>query len=487
MIIRFLNACAIFYLLLTTVIAANCKSNHFALSLEDKADYELAVSRCIGDSDAYRIGVNGEPRTELDISTCQLEEYLQALYNSADGALQSSNIFKALDQNKNGQLSLCDLIFGAEELKKEFYILDSLFSGDDPASKKKREKMETQTDILSLVKVVDDQCDVSCQICPESLCIRKDECAYNVHLGCFQTHQPTLTPTDAISLSEIKTGDPGGPSEVSANVRSNLTWSSNPVQYNSHLGVFTASSARFTELLVGTSTIIWIVLVIYLIRNRKCTCNMCSYRAPCRVERNMDQGLIGLENPGCVGEFSEGGETSGYESTVYNESVCIEGGNVPGFTPMGGSSSTLHRSQSTSNSDILLGGPLILDRLEPATMAVRQSNRNIFAESNQSFEKNKIQANFRYSEVLNGVKLNTGNSPTTTNKDTILEPARFLSVEKCPPVVAISDVEENFRKGQKMRSSSIKRSHVSSVVSPEPIIEKMRHMLGASSSDDSSY
>jgi len=462
-----------FFLSLTTVISKNCKSNQFSLSVQEKADYEHAISRCIGDSDTYRLNINGEPRTELDISTCQLEDYLRALQNSADGALQSSNIFKALDQNQNGQLSLCDLIFGAEELKKEFIILDTMFNGD---TQKKRAKMETQTDILSLVKVVDNQCDVSCHVCPESLCIRKDECAYNVHLGCFQTHQPTLTPTDVKPLLA------GDTAEISANARKNFTWSSGPVQYN-QVAIFTDSPGRFTEMLVGTSIIIWIVLVVYLIRNRKCTCKLCSYRAPCKFERNMDQGLIGLEDPGCVGECSEGGETSGYESTLYNESVCIEGDNVPGSTPIGGSSSTLLRSCSTASSAILLGGPLILDRVDSARV-IRQSRRNLFFERNQSFEKSKSQASLEHPDTSNGAKPSAGNSRAATNNANNEEPARFRSVEKCPTVVAVSDVEENLRKGQKISSSSVAKFQVKGVA---PAVEKMDRMFGASSSDSSGF
>merc|ERR1719494_725320 len=97
---------------------------------------------------------------------------------------------------------------------------------------------ETRTSIPELVKVVDDHCDLSCQVCPQSLCIRKDECAYNVHLGCFNSHRPTLTPTDVKPLSEAD-------SEGTVSVRSNLTWG-NPVQYKP-MAVWPASSKRFTE------------------------------------------------------------------------------------------------------------------------------------------------------------------------------------------------------------------------------------------------
>jgi len=485
MILRCKGACAIFFLSLTTVISKNCKRKQFSLSLQEKADYEQAISRCIRDSDTYRVHVNGEPRTELDISTCQLEGYLRALQNSADGDLQLSNIFKALDQNQNGQLSLCDLVFGAEELKKEFITLDTMFNGDS----QEKDKMETKTDILSLVKVVDDQCDVSCHVCPETLCIMKEECAYNVHLGCFQTHQPTLTPTDLKSLSEIKTEDP---SEVSANVRKNFTLNSGPGQYN-QIAVFTTGTSKFIEMLVGTSIIIWIVLVVYLIRNRKCKCKLCgSYRAPCTIERNMYQGLIGLENPVCVGECSEGGETSGYESTACNERVCIEGDNMPGSIRKDGSTSSLQRSCSTASSSILVGGPFILDRIEPAR-SIRKSRRNAFVEKNQSFEKNKRQANLKHADNVNVAEPRACNSRAASKTDNNLEPSRYLpTVAKRPRVVTVDDVEDNLQNGHKMRSLSFEKFQVSRAVALAPAMEKvddikMDHMVGAFSSDSSGY
>lgn len=469
MIIRFRNACTIFFLSLSSVLTTDCEPRSFSLSMEDKADYEQAVSRCISDSNSHRMSVNGDSRTELDISICQLEHYLEALYDSADGALQSSDIFKALDQNKNGQLSLCDVIFGAEEMKKDFDILESMFSEQD------LEKKETKTDILTLVKVVDDQCDVSCQVCPESLCIRKDECAYNVNLGCFQTHQPTLTPSGLVR-SEV---DPEDALEVNV-IRTNLTWNS-PVNYKNN-PVFTATPSRLTELLMVTSIIIWILVVVYLIRNRKCKCNLCSYRAPCAIERNMDQGLLGLDEPERFGELSEDCETSGWESQVSYDRGCIEGDNVNASTSIGGSTSMFHRSFSTNNSEIVIGLP-IYDKVEPAS-SVKRSVRNPSAVSKQSFEKINNQSKLEYSSTSHGVMPNpVGNAkpPKTEN----LEPMPFLSPGKCPPVVVMGDLEDDLRKDQKTSSSPCEAFQAKSSVSV-PAMETMHRMLGVTSSEEDS-
>jgi len=443
MILRFKSVYAIFFLRLTTVISEHCKKTQFSLSVQKKAYYEQAILRCIGNSDTYLHYIN---RTELDISICQLEDYLRLLQNSVDGALQSSNTFKALAQNWNGHLSLCDLIFGAYELKKEFIILDTVFHKDG----QKRNKME-KTDIVSLVKVVDDQCDASCHVCPESLCNRTEWCAYNVSHSCFQTDQPTLTPTDM------------DPSEASAN--------RNKGDKEPHNAFISLSSARYSLIdLVGTCIITWIVLAVCWMRNRKCTFKLCG-----SFERNMDQGL---DSPVGVSEYS-GGET---KSTVHNESVCIAGDNVPGSIRIDGSCSTLQGTYSTARSSIILGGPLILERLEPPGV-IRKSPRNPFVEKNQSFEKNKSRVNLQRPDSVNLSELSAGSSSPATYTDNSLEPIRFLAVERYPTVVRVRDVEENLQKAHEISSSSIEESQLSSVIALAPGVEKMNHMVGATSSE----
>jgi len=279
-------------LIVSNGVSANGCETDFELSVESKGNYERALSLCIGDSDTY-LTTSVVLDAQIHISKCQFQHFFDILWPiEGDISLnpESLALFKVLDQSPGPHLSLCDLIFGAEKLKKDFKLLQSVF-GESGASS------DETTSIVSLAKMVDNRCELDCRACPKSLCVTKEACAYNIHLGCFSTGQPTLKPTDPVPHSnDMEPLQYSSPSvrQPDAHLFTPSTISKESVQIENQ----PESSSLWTEVFLCLSTGMWIALVVYLIRLRRCKCGLCSYKAPPKMPKNMD----GIR----MGEFSEG-------------------------------------------------------------------------------------------------------------------------------------------------------------------------------------
>jgi len=310
-----IGALSTFLLLIVSQgVTANGCENEFELSIESKVYYERALSLCISDSDAYFTTSAEVLDAHVHISKCQFQHFFDILWPiEGDISLnpESLAIFKVLDQSPGPHLSLCDLIFGAEKLKKDFELLQSVFDESGAST-------DETTSIVSLAKMVDDRCGLDCRACPKSLCVTKEECAYNIHLGCFSTGQPTLKPTDPVLHFNAKERvESPSVLQPHAHLFNPNTISKESVQIENQ----PESSSIWTELFLCISTGMWVALVIYLIRIRRCKCGLCSYRAPPKISKNMD----GIR----MGEFSEE-ELCESSPTIQSEGCDCTGGTSGG-------------------------------------------------------------------------------------------------------------------------------------------------------------
>jgi hypothetical protein len=393
--------------------------NDSQLSVESKSHYERALSLCVTDSDSYRTTISGAFEERIHISKCQFQQFFNVLYPTEDVislTLQASAIFKVLDQSYGPHLSLCDIIFGAEKLMTEFTLLQSVF-GETAKS------VEEITSIYSLANMVDKRCDLDCRCCPKSLCVTKEACAYNIHLGCFSTGQPTLTPTDPTLLVN---SDADKESSVIHGTQTNgLTWSQNTI-HNEPIEIETENevSPIYTEVFLCLSLGMWVALVVYLIRKQQCRCQrcrLCSYHVTSKIPKNMDEMRR-------VGEFSEG-EVSECCSTVQTEEVDCEGGTR-------GATANFPR---TRNHIYLGGSSYAYSEKEP--LAPGEAQPCCFVKSKKASTKPTFQSKISHAFETNSSKDSVFSQSSTDGK---------LPVQKIYPPVVV----KNVAKTDSMKSST---------------------------------
>jgi len=456
-----IGALSTFLLLIVSKgVTANGCENHFELSVESKGNYERALSLCISDSDTYLTTSVGVLDAQIHISKCQFQHFFDILWPiEGDISLnpESLAIFKVLDQSPGPHLSLCDLIFGAEKLKKDFKLLQSVF-GESGAS------TDETTSIVSLAKMVDNRCELDCRACPKSLCVTKAACAYNIHLGCFSTGQPTLKPTDPVPHFNAK--DPEESSSASVlQPHSHLFIPSTTSKESVQIENQPESSSIWTELFLCLSTGMWIALVIYLIRLRRCKCGLCSHRAPIKMSKNMD----GIR----MGEFSEG--------EVCESSPIIQ---AEGFGCNGGTSGRLNRIVSpTTRREIYVGAVPTYAYLEKTHEAPGEAKPSCFVKSKTSNLHNGHSG--RQARVLSSSYCRDRVISENSSKHKI-----FAQIS--PPIAVEGVYSDRNSKLAAQDSPPIQRAQIQEVSQRRDIesdVSVMSFMIGvkASSDEDSGY